>query len=490
MKLADLLAGIDYTVIQGTEQTEVGHITYDSRKVRERSMFVCIQGFKLDGHDYIREAARKGAAVVLIQRDIDDLPPGICAVKAADTRKLVPLLAHRFYGEPSKRLNTVAITGTNGKTSVSTIIAAILESAGRKTGVIGTIHNRIGDQVLKMEKTTYTTPEALDLHALFKRMLDEGAGDVVMEATSMALELHRLDHTDIDIGVFTNLTQDHLDDHKTMENYMNAKLKLFRMCKRGIVNADDPTAEVIRREGSCEITTYGVTNDADLKASDVSLSSEEVAFTVAAGGEAVRMKLRIPGIFSVYNALAAIAVCLELGLSLEQIACGLASVEGVEGRFQTIAASRGYSVIVDYAHTPDALDNVLSTVKGFAKGQIITVFGCGGDRDRTKRPIMGSIAGTHSDVCIITSDNPRTEDPVMIMEDIEAGLAETGCRYETIEDRKAAIHRALALAKPEDVVVIAGKGHENYQEVMGVKHHFDDSEVVRQFIGKEVASRD
>lgn len=482
MIIKDLLIDYPYVLNQGSDSIQVRHMTYDSRKVESGSLFVCIKGFKQDGHDYIDQAVEKGACAILVQRDIPEVPGYVTVIKVDDTRKAMPWAASRFYGQPSKQVNLIAVTGTNGKTSVTYIISSILACAGRKTGIIGTLDNRIGDKVLTLEKTTYTTPESADLHDLFKQMADEQVEDVLMEATSMALDLHRVDACDLDIGIFTNLTQDHLDDHKTMDNYKKAKLKLFTLCRHGIINADDPVSKDILLSAACDILTYGIHQEADLKASNVRFTPQGVAFSLHYKAEKREVKLGIPGKFSVYNALAAIGACHLSGLTLDQIVKGLESIQGVRGRFQTIPSTQGFSVIVDYAHTPDALENVLSTVKEFATQQIITVFGCGGDRDRTKRPIMGQIAGEYSTYCVLTSDNPRTEEPSGILDDIEAGIAKSECPYTKIADRKEAISRALRMAKPGDVVVIAGKGHETYQELRDRKIHFDDAEVTRELL--------
>lgn len=320
------------------------------------------------------------------------------------------------------------------------------------------------------------------LKGILREMLDEGVTDVAMEVTSSALVNHRAEHCHFDIGVFTNLTQDHLDEHGTMENYKNAKMKLFRMCRYGVVNADDPIYPEIEKNAFCEkLVSYGINSDADFKADNIQYMINGVRFTLHFNGMNKDMCLKVPGKFSVYNALSAISACYFSGLTLEQIASGLEKIEGVKGRFESIPNSKGCLVIIDYAHTPDGLENILSSIKEFAKKKVITVFGCGGDRDRTKRPIMGEIAGKWSDFCIITSDNPRTENPLKILEDIESGMRKTNCQYEKVPDRKEAIYRALNKANAEDVVLIAGKGHETYQIFANHTIHFDDSEVVRKY---------
>jgi UDP-N-acetylmuramoyl-L-alanyl-D-glutamate--2,6-diaminopimelate ligase len=370
---------------------------------------------------------------------------------------------------------------------VSWFVAKILETAGRKAGIIGTIENRMGGEMVKVEKLNPTTPDSIELQATLREMLDEGVTDVAMEVTSAALVNHRVDQCRFDIGVFINLTQDHLDEHGTMENYKNAKLKLFKMCRYGVVNADDPVHSNIKDSASCDmIMTYGINNDADFKAEDIKYTIDGVKFTLNFNGLRNDMRIKVPGKFSVYNALAAIGVCYLSGLALEQIIKGMEEIEGVKGRFESVPNTKGCLIIVDYAHTPDGLENILSSARELAKRRIITVFGCGGDRDRSKRPVMGEIAGKCADLCIITSDNPRTEDPSRIIDDIEMGIIRTSCLYEKIENRRDAIFRALDAAEPEDVIVIAGKGHETYQMFANHTIHFDDSEVVRDYFEKAV----
>lgn len=482
MLIKDLLKETEHTVLSGDKNIEISNIVYNSKKVIKGSLFVCIKGFKLDGHDYIVDAVNSGAVAILVEDELKKYPEDVVVIKVENTRKVLPQIGSIFYGDPSKYLNVVGITGTNGKTSVSIFIANILESVNRKVGIIGTIDNRIGNKVLKLDRTTPTTPESLDLQYILHEMKKEDAYDVVMEASSMALELHRVDYCDFKVGVFTNLTQDHLDNHKTMENYKNAKLKLFTKCKYAVVNADDDVYEDILKISTAKVFTFGINNKADLVAKDIEISIHGVKFKVVFKNMEREVFLKVPGLFSVYNALAAMGTCYCLGLSLDEIVKGVSEIKGVRGRFETISSGKGYSVIVDYAHSPDALENVINTAKEFTDGKITTVFGCGGDRDRTKRPIMGDIAGKLSDYVVITSDNPRTEEPIRILNDVEEGVKKTDCSYKKIVDRKEAIHFAMDNASIGDVIIIAGKGHETYQILKDEVIDFDDAEVVREHL--------
>lgn len=482
MKLNKILENIEYEVVQGNMDIDIKDISYDSRRVKCGTLFVCILGLKMDGHDYIMDAVSNGALAVVIQNDVSNLPKNTTVIRVSDIRTSLPIISSTFYEDPSRSMDLIGITGTNGKTSVAFIISSILESAQRKTGLIGTIENGIGNKVLDVIRTTPTTPESLELQLLLKKMKDENVSDVVMEVSSMALELHRVEGLDFEIGVFTNLSQDHLDDHKTFENYKNAKMKLFKMCKNAIINIDDSTANEIIKNCNCNVITYGIENKADIIAKDIKISSNGVTFTINFKENEYIVNSKIPGKFSVYNALSAVAACHCLGLSIEQIVEGLEQIHGVKGRFQTIQAELGYSVIIDYAHTPNAIENVLNTIIEFKKGKVITVFGCGGNRDNTKRPIMGEIAGKLSDFCIITSDSPRNEEPAQIIKDVEDGIKKTGCSYTVVEDRKEAILFSLENAQNKDVILIVGKGHENYQIIKDKVIPFDDAQIVGQYL--------
>ena len=484
MKLKQLLEGISYEVQQGTAETEISDFQYDSRKVEKDSLFVCITGFQTDGHKYIPMAVEKGAAALLCEHRVADVPEGITVILTKNNRVALAAASANFYGHPSKEMQVIGVTGTNGKTSTTYLMKSILDRAGKKVGIIGTIENRIGDEVLKTERTT---PESKELQALFRRMQEEAVTDVVMEVSSHSLDLHRVDGIEFDIAIFTNLTQDHLDYHKTMENYKAAKGLLFERAAKSVINLDDAAGAYMLEQSKGEVLTLGVDTQADLMAENIDISAEGTAFDMLWQEERYPVKLHTPGRFSVYNALGAAGACLLLGVGAADVAAGLTANPGVSGRFQTVRSKKGCQAVVDYAHTPDGLENVLQTAKEFVKGRLIAVFGCGGDRDRTKRPIMGEIGGRLADYCIITSDNPRTEDPEAILADVEAGVRKTDCPYEKIVDRRTAIQKAVAMADEGDVILIAGKGHETYQIFAKETIHFDDMEEVRKAFGEDLA---
>lgn len=484
MQLSILLKDVEYELISGTLEQEVRGITYDSRKVLENDIFICITGFSVDGHMFASKAIENGAKIIILEREVTNIPNDITVIKVNDTRKVMPKIASDFYYNPSKDFNLIGVTGTNGKTTTVFFIETILNNIGKKTGLIGTIENHVGKKVIQTERTT---PESLDLQQLFYEMKNESIDTVIMEVSSHALDLHRVDCSNFNIGVFTNLTQDHLDYHKTKENYLKVKTKLFKMCNIGVINIDDEASEYIIKEATCEhIITYStIDSNANIYAKDISLSSNGVKYKLVLEENEYDVEFAIPGKFSVYNSLSAIGACYAVGLPIKSVIEALKKVKGVKGRFQSIKSKKGYSVIVDFAHAPDGLYNVLKTIQEFCEGKIITVFGCGGDRDKTKRPIMGKFAGDYSDFCVITSDNPRTEDPQIIINEIEEGIKDTDCPYTTILDREEGIHFALSMAEENDVVLVAGKGHENYQIIGDKKIHFDDIEVVEQFLQGE-----
>ncbi len=451
---------------------DITSIAYDSRKVTEGGVFVCIKGYETDGHKFAQMAVDNGAAVIVAEDKIDvDVP----VVYVKDSRRTIAELACTFYENPSKKLSLVGITGTNGKTTITYLIKSILEAAGKEVGVIGTNQNIIGDKVLLTKSTTPTTPNALELQQLFTEMVHYGAQYVVMEVSSHALELDRVYGCEFDVGVFTNLTQDHLDFHKTMENYLNAKAKLFALSKKGVVNYDDEGGKTIVQKAECAcILKTGLGDGCDLKAENIKITARGSQFDMIYNGESYPVTVAIPGKFNVYNALCAAGAALQTGIDIETVIKGLKSATGVVGRVEVVPTDTDYTVIIDYAHTPDGLMNIINCVKGFAEGRVITLFGCGGDRDNTKRPIMGEIAGSLSDFCIITSDNPRTENPESIVKEIEMGIKKTSGEYVTITDRRKAIGYALDIAKAGDVIILAGKGQETYQIIGKEKFDFDE----------------
>jgi len=478
MKLYEILKEIDCSIFG--EDREITSIEYDSRNVKEGSLFIAISGYQTDGHLYIEKAVENGAAAILAEK-ADNIPEGVTYAISPDTRAAMAMAGAAFYGDSAKRLNVIGITGTNGKTTTTYLIKQILELKGIKTGLIGTNQNLIGNTVLE---TGRTTPESLDLQKLLAQMEAEGVTHVIMEASSHALYLKRVYGIEFAAGAFTNLTRDHLDFHETFENYCDAKAILFKNCRAGSINIDDEWAQRIMAGATCPIKTYGVEKDADIKAENIRLSQRGVIFNVNYEGKTYEVKLSIPGMFSVYNALTAISVCLSLGISFEDIIKGLMIAKGVKGRCEVVNILADYTVIIDYAHTPDGLENIINTVRGFAEGRVITVVGCGGDRDKTKRPIMGEMAGRMSDLAVITSDNPRSEEPELIIKDILAGMVGMEDKYETVCDRKEAIKYAMSIAKAGDVIILAGKGHETYQILKNETIDFDERKIVKEIFAE------
>ncbi|MEA4919500.1 MAG: UDP-N-acetylmuramoyl-L-alanyl-D-glutamate--2,6-diaminopimelate ligase [Clostridiaceae bacterium] len=474
MKLSQLLGSLDVISSNADMDLEISSICYNSLAVQEGCLFVAVRGFKTDGHKYIKSAYEKGAAAAIVEE-----APKDCAIPyilVNDSRKAIAVLASEWFGHPERRAKVIGVTGTNGKTTVTNLIKEILESNGHKCGLVGTNGNMIGSEMLHTERTT---PESYDLFELFDRMTKEGCEYIIMEVSSHSLVLNRVYGIEFETAVFTNLTQDHLDFHVTMDEYAKAKAILFDRCRHSVVNSDDAYAKVMLSGACRDHKTFSArSSEADFFAYNILLQSEGVAFDLRFEGESYGIKLNIPGMFSVYNALAAIGCCMVLGLDMEDIAESLAMAHGVKGRAQVVPTDTDYTVLLDYAHTPDGVENILKAAKGFAKGRVVGLFGCGGDRDKTKRPIMGRIAGTISDFCIVTSDNPRSEEPMDIIRDILPGVEETGCPHVVIEDRREAIRYALSHGQAGDVIVLMGKGHENYQEIKGVKHHLDEYEEV------------
>ncbi len=482
MKLSELLEQTEYRVLQGNPEIEMNKLEYDSRKIEKGDVFVCITGFKTDGHLYAAKAVESGAVALLCEKEVEGVPQSVAVICVENTRQALAQAADNYYGHPSEKLNVIGVTGTNGKTTTTYLIKSILDQIGHKVGVVGTIENRIGDKVLHTERTT---PESLELQKLFCQMAEEEVTDVIMEVSSHSLDLHRVDGIRYNVGIFTNLTQDHLDYHKTMENYKIAKSLLFQRCGASVINLDDEAGAYMAEQSKGRVITFAIDKKADLQAENIHVSADGVKFTLDYEGKQYPVSLHTPGRFSIYNALGSIGACILMGIHMTDILEGLRNNPGVSGRFQTVKSKKGFNAIVDYAHTPDGLENILKTAREFVKGRIITVFGCGGDRDRTKRPIMGELAGKLSDYCIITSDNPRTENPELILQDVEVGVKKTSCPYTKRVDRREAICHAVEYAKEGDVVVIAGKGHENYQIFPDKTIHFDDVEEVRKAFGED-----
>ncbi|MGN1401762.1 MAG: UDP-N-acetylmuramoyl-L-alanyl-D-glutamate--2,6-diaminopimelate ligase [Bacillus sp. (in: firmicutes)] len=481
MKLHTLLSCLPFHSVDESQNPIITSIENDHRLVSRGSLFVCVKGYTVDGHDYAEAAVSKGAVAILSEKSLD-LPVPVVIVK--DTYRSMAVLADYFYGHPTQSLKLIGITGTNGKTTTSHLVEKLVRDHGQKTGLIGTMYTKVGDTVLE---TKNTTPDSVTLQKTFHQMAENQVDTAIMEVSSHALELGRVNRCDYDIAVFTNLTQDHLDFHKTMDRYLHAKSLLFSQMgntftkpKYAVINTDDEAAELLIRSTSANVVTYGIDQPADVSAKDISITSSGTAFTLQVLGKSYPMKLQLVGKFSVYNVLAAVAVGVCLGIDTESIITSMETVQGVSGRFELVDEGQDFTVIVDYAHTPDSLENVLKTVKEFAQAKTFVIVGCGGDRDKTKRPIMAQIACRLADMAILTSDNPRSEEPEAILRDMESGVE--GQDYKTIVNRKEAIEWAVNQAREGDVLLIAGKGHETYQQIGTVKYDFDDREVAREAI--------
>lgn len=480
MDLNLVLKSLEYSFIKEYEK-EVKKIEYDSRKIEYGDLFVCIEGYATDGHKYAKKAYDNGAKVIICQNNLDDLSyyKDCTIVKVPDSRKALAIMASNYYGNPSKNIKIIGITGTNGKTTSTFMMKAILEKAGYKVGLLGTIANYIGNKKIESHRTT---PESLELQKLFKDMVDENVDYCVMEVSSHSLYLDRVYGVEFEEGIFTNLTQDHLDFHKTFQNYFNSKMILFKNSKRSVINIDDSYGEKVLEETIGNKITYGVEKKCDLKAKNLHMHSRGVKFDTTFKDEKETIILNIPGKYNVYNALGSIGACLLEGISLKVIKEALEYMPSVPGRCEIVTKNHnlGYDVIVDYAHTPDGLENILKTAREFTKGRLISVYGCGGDRDRTKRPIMGKVGSDLSDIAIVTSDNPRTEKPALIIKDVLEGIEKDN--YIVVEERREAIKKAMEIAKENDVIVVAGKGHEDYQILKDKTIHFDEREVIEEII--------
>jgi len=479
MLLAELVRNLEVLDIQGDIHIDIDGIAYDSRKVKRDYVFVCIDGMKEDGHNYVAQALKNGACAFITQREIEPMK-GVAVIRTKDTRDALAFIADRFYGHMSRRFNLIGVTGTKGKTTTTFMIKSILEARGRKVGLIGTLGTKIGDRTLYSERTT---PEASDLQELFLQMAEEGVEDIVMEVSSQGLALHRVGYCEFDTAVFTNLSRDHISpsEHASMEEYLAAKCMLFKMCKCGVINVDSQYAPAVMEQTQYDTISYGVDGKCDVRAVDIIKKPRSVEFNIESPWYSGRFKVNIPGKFTIYNALAAISVCGQMGTAREAVKAGLERVQ-VPGRAELVDTGRDFSVIIDYAHTPDSLENILLAVKDYARGRVICVFGCGGDRDKKKRPMMGAISGRLSDYTVITSDNPRTEDPDAIIADIEEGIKTTGGKYICINDRSRAVQHAIVNAGAGDVILLAGKGHETYQVFADKTIHLDEREIVVSII--------
>lgn len=486
MKLKNILVGLEGLKLRGDLELEINGIESNSKEIKSGFLFVAIKGFSVDGHKFIPNAIENGAKAIMVQEGCDlkglKIPNDITIVMAKDTREALAVSSANFYGNPSKKFKLIGVTGTKGKTTTTFMIKEILEKAGKKVGLVGTIATYINGKLIK--ESDRTTPESLELQQIFSKMVEENVEYVVMEVSSQSLKLHRVDACEFDVVLFTNFSEDHISEkeHPDMQDYFNSKLKLFEMCKTGIVNADDLYgAKIPKLFKDNEITTYGIDNFANLTARDITITNSFVDFRAKVSDRSERVKVGIPGRFSVYNALAAISVARKFGVSAEVIKEALLEVR-VPGRSELVPNKLEIPIMIDYAHSPESLENILQAVKGYTRGRAICVFGCGGDRDNGKRPIMGEISGRLADFTIITSDNPRTEDPQEIVNQIEAGIKKTKGNYTVIVDRVEAIKEAIKMANKRDLIVLAGKGHEPYQEINGVKHPFDERIIVNELI--------
>lgn len=465
MKLKDILLSTDVDV-------EVSGISYNSRATKPGDVFVAVTGFQTDGHKYIPNALENGAVCVVCERPQENI--GVPCVVVENSRKALAEMSCNFYGNPTKKINLIGVTGTNGKTTVTYLVKSILEANGEKVGLMGTNKNMIGDVEYHTERTT---PESLELQQFFDDMVKAECTYGIMEVSSHSLDLYRVYGCNYKVGAFTNLTQDHLDFHGDMENYFLAKSKLFDMCDTGVVNADDMYGARLCVKDNC--TSYGIKNGT-LMAENIEYGDKGVKFNCGN----MKIDLGIPGVFSVYNALTAIGICKACGIADEVIEKALNSAKGVKGRAEIVDCGKDFTLLIDYAHTPDGLENILESVKKFAKGRVVVVFGCGGDRDKTKRPKMGRVAGRIADFCIVTSDNPRTEEPDAIIRDILEGMDDAIAEYVVIENRRDAIEYAIKHARKDDVIVLAGKGHEDYQILKNETIHFDEREVIKDILSK------
>ena len=485
MKLNELLDGVALAA-RHVQDVECSGICCDTREMTPGCLFVALPGYKTDGHRYIRQALERGAAAVLCQRPPEGEGPWLVT---EDTRAALAIASANWFGHPARELTLLAVTGTNGKTTTSYLLKAMLEGClHTKVGLIGTNQNLIGEESLPAHRTT---PESYEVQELLREMADAGCTHVVMEASSHALVLHRLDGIPFRAGIFTNLTQDHLDYHGSMEAYRQAKGLLFRQCRKAVLNLDDPAGRWYGERVECPAFTYSENKDAAcLTAKNIRLFPGHVEFEAVSREDIQRIHLPIPGGFTIYNALAAISCGLCLGLTLADIAASLRSAKGVRGRVEVVPVPTAYTVLIDYAHTPNALENVLLTARDFTAGRLICLFGCGGDRDRTKRPLMGGVVRELADVAVITSDNPRTEDPWAIIQDVLTGMGGPGGEVHVEPDRRQAIRWALAQGRSGDVIVLAGKGHETVQEVQGVTLPLDEREIVAEYFEKRAQCRE
>jgi len=487
MELKKILVGIDGLKAKGNLDINVNNIDSNSKNIKEGDMFIAIKGFSTDGHEYINDAIKAGAKVIMVEAGCDlkaiKLPSDVTLIMTPNTREALAICSCNFFGNPSTKFKLIGVTGTKGKTTTTFMIKEILEKAGHKVGLIGTIATYINGK--KISENARTTPESIELQRTFAEMAQKGVEYVVMEVSSQSLKLHRVDGCHFDVVAFTNFSEDHISEkeHPDMKDYFESKLKLFKMCDNGIVNVDDlQVTKVPKLFPDSNIMTYGIDNYCEVLAKDITITNTYVDFRVKVSERNERVKVDIPGRFSVYNALAAICVAKKLGIASDKVIEALLEIK-VPGRSEMVPNKKELPIMIDYAHSPESLQNILSAVKSYTRGRVISVFGCGGDRDKSKRPIMGEISGRIADFTFITSDNPRTENPEEIVKEIEQGIKKTKGNYKVVVDRTEAIKQAIKMANKLDIIVLAGKGHEPYQEINGEKFPYDERIIVKEIMG-------
>lgn len=482
MKLADLLKKLKYTCVKGTTDVDITTVAYDSRRVERGSLFICIKGAVADGHRFAEAAVNKGASALVVEDDVT-VPENVTVIRVEDSRYALACISAEYFGNPADKLKVIGITGTKGKTTTTYLVKSILDSAGHKCGLVGTIETIIGDKVIKASNTT---PESYVLQDYFKQMVDCGCDCVVMEVSSQGLMLHRTAGFTFEIGIFTNIEPDHIGphEHKDFNDYLHCKSLLFKQCRHGIVNIDDKHADYIINNASCDIVTYGFSEKADFHAANTKLVSGKGYLGIdydLQGKENMRVEIDLPGKFSVYNSLTAIAICSYFGIDSNTICDALKDAK-VKGRIEMIKVSDDFTLMIDYAHNAMSLESLLTTLREYNPTRLVCLFGCGGDRSRDRRFSMGEVSGKLADLSVITSDNPRTEEPLAIIDDILVGIKKTTGKYTVIPDRRKAIEWVIHNGQPGDIIVLAGKGHEDYQEINGVKHHLDEREVIAQVL--------
>lgn len=482
MKLADLLKKLKYTCVKGTADVDITTVAYDSRRVERGSLFICIKGAVADGHRFAEAAVNKGASALVVEDDVT-VPENVTVIRVEDSRYALACISAEYFGNPADKLKVIGITGTKGKTTTTYLVKSILDSAGHKCGLVGTIETIIGDKVIKASNTT---PESYVLQDYFKQMVDCGCDCVVMEVSSQGLMLHRTAGFTFEIGIFTNIEPDHIGphEHKDFNDYLHCKSLLFKQCRHGIVNIDDKHADYIINNASCDIVTYGFSEKADFRAANTKLVSGKGYLGIdydLQGKENMRVEIDLPGKFSVYNSLTAIAICSYFGIDSNTICDALKDAK-VKGRIEMIKVSDDFTLMIDYAHNAMSLESLLTTLREYNPTRLVCLFGCGGDRSRDRRFSMGEVSGKLADLSVITSDNPRTEEPLAIIDDILVGIKKTTGKYTVIPDRRKAIEWVIHNVQSGDIIVLAGKGHEDYQEINGVKHHLDEREVIAQVL--------